>query len=77
MKKAKELNQELPLEAAAREMATTKVHLLMLIKRGLVAAREIDGEWYVDSLSLQEKPSSTQVFKHANCRKSTGCGACH
>ena len=67
----------LPLAEAAGLMGTTKVHLLMMVKRGLIPAVERDGEWFVDPGETLEKPDPAQVFKHKQCQKSSGCGGCH
>ena len=68
--------QWLGLEEAATAMQTTKVHLLMMVKRGLVKAREVDGEWRVDPASITGKQRSGDVFNHARCKSHDGCGGC-
>ncbi len=77
MKKTTEKQSGLTIDAVARDMATTKVHVLMMIKKGLIPACEVDGEWYVDPVYTQQKPAPEKIFTHKKCQKSSGCSGCH
>lgn len=64
------------LEDAAKTLKTTKVHLLMMVKRGMIKAREVDGEWRVDPASIVGQQRSGEVFKPHRCSSQGSCGGC-
>jgi hypothetical protein len=69
----------LTLDDAASAMKTTKVHLLMMVKRGLVRGLEQDGGWFVDPkeiAALTTRPESGRVFNQAHCKGHSSCGGC-
>lgn len=45
-------NERLPLFEAAKELKTTHLKVLMLLKRNVLTGAMTDGEWYVDRSSL-------------------------
>jgi hypothetical protein len=47
-----EETQYLPIEEAAREMGTTHLRILMLIRRNMMKGCQVDGEWYVEKCEL-------------------------
>ncbi|PLX86676.1 MAG: hypothetical protein C0617_00245 [Desulfuromonas sp.] len=66
----------LPAEQAAKVLHTTHLKVLMLIKRGLLCGRDIDGTWQVSMASLEafcrQEPNDRAVIK-GTCG---GCSAC-
>lgn len=69
--------QWIPLDEAARLIGTTAMHLLMMIKRGLIRGREKDGEWLVAFTDLESGlPCRESVLASPACHKKSGCGGC-
>ena len=72
--------EQLPLETAAQQLATTPLSVLMHIKRGLLVAEEHDGRWYVDSASLEALRLSlggaVKSLCRSQCAASGGCKSC-
>ena len=69
-------NNMLALNEVARKMATTELHVLMHIKKGLIQAQEIEGKWYVEPESLKqfEQNAAPDRSSIIQCRKH--CGGC-
>lgn len=73
-------NERLSLFEAAKELKTTHLKVLMLLKQNALTGDMIDGEWYVDRVSLDcflEHGADLQA--PGGCRtscnaKSCGCG---
>ena len=71
----------LPAMAAALELGTTELNILMHLKRGLLTGTEIDGAWYVSRASLialqgrDDLPAAASLCK-TGCAKVGGCGGC-
>lgn len=70
----------LPLDAAARQLGTTPLNLLMHIKRRLLVAEDRDGQWYVDPVSLAalqfDKGGADKSLCRSQCAASGGCKSC-
>lgn len=71
---------KIPLPEAAKQMKTTPLNVLMHIKRGLLKAVEIDGEWQVETESLAallEKTggSKAQDVCASGCSKKHNCSS--
>ncbi len=70
----------LSIDAVAERMQTTKLNVLMHIKRGLLSGEEQDGRWYVAETDLQDFLTSDKrtkvkiICKSNSCAK--GCGSC-
>lgn len=69
----------LPILAAAEELATTHLRLLMLVKQGKLTGRQEAGEWFIARESLNclkshgLEPASVASCKTSSC-SSGGCG---
>lgn len=61
----------IPIAAAATELKTTNVRILMLIKQKVMKGRLVDGEWYVDKNTLG-------CFRSHDVESEApgGCGTC-
>lgn len=46
-------NDQIVIEDAAKEVGSTPVRLLMLIKQGVIRGELQDGQWYVDREVLE------------------------
>ena len=67
----------LPLSEVAAQLATTELHVLMHIKKGLLEAQEIEGQWFVKRESLAQFQSSDPPDKSSILQcKSHCCGGC-
>lgn len=70
------------LESAARELNTTGLKLLMLIKAGKIEGSMVEGEWFVTRSSLEcfrshggDIPAAAEPSCRTSCKTSTcGCG---
>ncbi|PLX73635.1 MAG: hypothetical protein C0614_12830 [Desulfuromonas sp.] len=72
----------LPISAAAQELHSTELNVLMHIKRGLLQGKECDGGWWVERVSLDALLMETGGGKAGNvcasgCAKKGACGSCH
>jgi hypothetical protein len=69
----------LSIQAAAGELATTHLRLLMLVKQGTLAGKQVAGEWFIARESLEclkrhgLEPASVASCKASSC-SSGGCG---
>lgn len=70
----------LPLEAAAQQLGTTPLNVLMHIKRRLLVAEDRDGQWYVDPASLAtlqlDKGGADKTLCRSQCASAGGCKSC-
>ena len=72
------INKHIPLEVAASKAHATTLNLLLHIKRGLLAAEERNGRWFISEADLNDfiadnrKPG--EICVHNSCGK--GCGSC-
>lgn len=67
------------LAEAASRLKSTPLNVLMHIKRGLLTAEEIDGQWWIDGASLAEFQQHHQGKSAANlCQSSCShkCPSC-
>jgi hypothetical protein len=72
-----EETQYIPIEEAAREMGTTHLQILMLIRRNLMKGCQVDGEWYVEkSVIASFKGLDMDDKKPGGCRTSCASGGC-
>ena len=70
------------LESAARELNTTGLKLLMLIRGGKIEGSMVEGEWYVTRSSLEcfrahggDVPATATPSCRTSCKASScGCG---
>jgi len=72
--------ERLPIGEAAKEVGTTRLRLLMLIKQGELQGELRDGEWYVgrDALAgfaVADRDNRLAMACAAEC-KALSCG-CH
>lgn len=65
-----------PLSAAAAQLATTEMKILMLLKKKILHGDLIDGSWFVtaDSLARYQPPREGEDV--LSCRSSCGSTAC-
>jgi len=70
-----------PVEEVAKELGTTPLNVMMHIKRKLLEAREIEGQWFVTAESLENyrrdgeaRPGSALCSQP--CSSKSGCGSC-
>lgn len=62
--------------AAAQQLATTQLKILMLIKQEILCGEMFEGEWYVTRESLMSYNAEDQpAAGQHECR--SGCGGCH
>jgi hypothetical protein len=69
----------IPLEEAVQLLETTRLNMMMLIKRGLLKGHEEDGVWWVERESLlavkrDGKVAQSQVLAAHSCAKAGQCG---
>ena len=67
------------LGEAVQLLETTRLNLMMQIKRGLLKGQEIDGVWFVERESLQKalqdgKVDQSTVLAAHPCAKAGQCG---
>jgi hypothetical protein len=78
----KECGELVGLESAARELNTTGLKLLMLIREGKIEGSLTEGEWYVTRSSLEcfrahggDIPATATPSCRTSCKASScGCG---
>jgi hypothetical protein len=62
---------------AARELETTHLRILMLIRRNMLKGCQVDGEWYVEkSVIACFKGLDMDDKKTVGCRTSCASGGC-
>jgi hypothetical protein len=66
----------LPLSEVASQLATTELHVLMHIKKGLLQAQEIEGQWYVNPETLAEFQRCDPPSKSSILQCKGHCGGC-
>jgi hypothetical protein len=68
------------IAAVAKELATTEMKILMLLKRQALAGEQIEGDWYITAASLAAYDANAPVAEtELSCRStctSATCG-CH
>lgn len=73
-----ETNARLPLPAAAEELKTTHLKVLMLLKQKALTGDMIDGEWYVDRASLEHfLENGAELQPLGGCRTSCNAKLCN
>ncbi len=69
--------EQLPLMEAAKELNTTHLKVLMLIKRNALSGEMVDGEWHVDRASLDcFLEHGADLRGQMGCRTSCGTASC-
>lgn len=64
----------IPIAAAAEELKTTHLRILMLIKQKVMKGCQVDGEWYVDRNTLGcFKSHDTDGAAPGGCGSCSGC----
>jgi len=72
-----EETQYIPIAEAAREMETTHLQILILIRRNMMKGCEVDGEWYVEKSAIPSfKDLVMDDNKAVGCRASCASGGC-
>jgi hypothetical protein len=67
----------IPLMSAARELETTHLRILMLLKHNLLTGHQLEGEWYIEKDSLAcLKSHGMSPLEQASCRTSCTASAC-
>lgn len=67
----------LSLREVAARLNTTELHTLMHIKKGLLEAHELEGQWFVKPESLAQFQSSDPPSRSSILQcKSQCCGGC-
>ncbi len=73
-------NKQIPLDVAASRAHSTTLNLLMHIKRGLLPAAEVQGQWLISEADLDafitdnRKADPAELCVHNHCAKT--CGSC-
>lgn len=68
------------LEETARLLQSTPLNVLMHVKRGLLSAEEIDGQWWIDAASLEAfqlqhpEKASGSLCQSSCAHKCPSCG---
>ncbi len=66
-----------PIEDAARELGTTHLRVLMLLKHRVLSGSQVDGAWYVERTSLDTlKEEGMPGVEPAGCRASCTASSC-
>jgi hypothetical protein len=67
----------LPMDEASRELKTTGLRILMLIKRGVMRGRQLEGEWFVEKGSMNcFRSHEADGAKPGGCKGNCGSGGC-
>ncbi|APG25565.1 MULTISPECIES: hypothetical protein [Syntrophotalea] len=73
--------QLLDIDEVAMKLGTTPLNVLLYIKRGELNGEENEGNWYVESQSLEALISGQDGGGAAPCTPAcghgNGCGGCH
>ncbi|BCR03772.1 hypothetical protein DESUT3_08410 [Desulfuromonas versatilis] len=72
---------EVSLEEAAAVLQTTKLNVLMHLKRKLLEGTELDGNWRIsrsslEALKLKTASEGKAVVCRSHCSSAGGCGGC-
>lgn len=72
---------ELSVEEVAKILGSTPINVLILVKRGELAGRELDHGWAIDRKSLEAFQAgmgdkSSKAACRSACSKAGGCGSC-
>ncbi len=72
---------QVSVEEAAAELNTTKVNILMHLKRHLLEGQEVDGDWRIsrgslEALKLKTAQEGKAVVCRPHCSSAAGCGGC-
>jgi hypothetical protein len=70
-----------PVAEVARALGTTPLNVLLYIKRGLLAGKELDGVWYVERESFaafRDNPAAPDgpAPCRSACSRASHCGTC-
>ena len=73
------------LEEAAQQLGTTPVNVLLHVKRGSLAGREVQGTWRIEAASLQQLQHTLEAAQATSgaaecrpaCHHGKACGGCH
>lgn len=69
--------QYLPIAAAAKQLATTELRILMLVKRDTLAGELVEGEWYISAASIAGYDASAEAASAVPaCRTSCTASSC-
>jgi hypothetical protein len=67
----------IPIEDVARELKTTHLRLLMLIRRDVMKGCQMDGEWYVEKDTIGcFRAYDTDDVKPGGCKGTCASGGC-
>lgn len=66
----------LPIAEVAKELATTEIKILMLIKRKALEGELVEGAWYVTVTSLKEFDPTAYEPQLPSCRSSCKSATC-
>lgn len=72
---------DMTVAEVAKGLGSTHVNVLLLIKRGLLEAREVDGEWFIDKDDFanfleSEAGRAGRAPCRSACSKAGGCDSC-
>jgi hypothetical protein len=76
-----QLTDWIPIDEVAALLETTRLHVLLHIKQGLLKGEDLPGGWCVTRGSLDQFLSTTgedrpRVFCRSDCSKAAGCAGC-
>ena len=67
----------IPIEDAARELKTTHLRILMLVRQDVMKGCQVDGEWYVEKGTMGCFISyETEAAKAGGCKGGCASGGC-
>lgn len=70
-------DERLSLVEAAKELDTTSLKVLMLLKRNALRGTMVDETWYVDRASLDRfREQGMDLHEEVECRKSCKASSC-
>ncbi len=73
-------NDSLTLAEAAKALGATPLNVLMHVKRKMIEAQEVEGQWIISRKSLETflstRSEEDQPLCESHCSKKGGCGSC-
>lgn len=71
----------IPVEEAARVLATTPLSVLMRLRRKVLEGREVEGRWFVvreslERLQAEGSDADAEPLCRSHCTAKGGCSSC-
>jgi hypothetical protein len=82
MEKSADAKVNISVEEVAKVLGTTPLNVLLFIKRGQLAGKEVEGVWHVDRESFAEFLESPAARNgsapcRSACSRASHCGSCN